>query len=600
MGDFVPKSRDSLSPELTNVLVQAKVPFVKGLFECDANQDQKSSSTIGHKFRDSLESLAETLDKGDALFVRCIKSNHAKVPNVVDRPIVIEQLTLGGVVAALEVRAAGLPDRLTYEDFCKEFGFMQLGEISPDAKDQCQQILRNFLPEREDLNHFKFGNTKIFMKSGILSFMRGCSNFKVNHCARRIQRRLWCTRVGKIDKAWKQLDESEAWAKERGIDGLKAVKEAFQLARDKCRPAYEAMQEAKKTHYDQNEVAMALESFSPTIKSLLTVSDKAAEVVAKYERRKAELETGLNVRLSEATTQTNDMLSKLKLIEDDAEECADVADRAEMEKCRGAIRTARAKIEKLQNDVFPGLKNQQSSSGGGKIDLETEPWKVPDPCPQVTELVKEANTMLQTAETECYAVLKVRREFNKALEDQMPLIDEHRQILESLREQGRDCVAEGLLDIADTITKSDRLNIVLEQIQAASKEPELFRTKAAEFVENVKIAQAAVEKGKEELQRRARERAERAALSDKLDELSEKVNHAKQHLIKEKEKLIGGDLPQDAADCLADIVPEVARLRSESSSPLEEWKPKVESAYKKGLEAVEVLESSCRRATKDQ
>merc|ERR1712137_609940 len=387
-------------------------------------------------------------------------------------------------------------------------------------------------------------------------------------------------------------DEAEAWAKERGIDGLKAVKEAFEAARAKCKPAYEALQEAKKTHNgDTAAVAMALESFSSSIRPLLSVSDQAAEVVTKYERRKAELETGLNVRLSEATTQTNDMLSKLKLIEDDAEECADVADQAEMEKCRGAIRTARAKIEKLQNDVFPGLKNQQSSSGGGgKIDLETEPWKVPDPCPQVTELVKEANTMLQTAETECYAVLKVRREFNKALEDQMPLIDEHRQILESLREQGRDCVAEGLLDIADTITKSDRLNIVLEQIQAASKEPELFRTKAAEFVENVKIAQAAVEKGKEELQRRARERAERAALSDKLDELSEKVDHAKKFLMKEREKLIGGDLPKDAAACMADIVPLVARLRSESASPLDEWKPKVEEAYTKGMEAVEVLE----------
>merc|ERR1712110_272918 len=153
-------------------------------------------------------------------------------------------------------------------------------------------------------------------------------------------------------------------------------------------------------------------------------------------------------------------------------------------------------------------------------------WKVPDPCPQVTGLVAEASNLLKTAETECYAVLRVRREFSKALEDQMPMIEEHRSILESLREQGRDCVAEGLLDIADKITKSDRLNIALEQIQAASKEPELFRTKAAEFVENVKVAQEAVEKGREELQRRAQERAERAALSDKLDELSEKVNHA--------------------------------------------------------------------------
>merc|ERR1712110_244433 len=93
-----------------------------------------------------------------------------------------------------------------------------------------------------------------------------------------------------------------------------------------------------------------------------------------------------------------------------------------------------------------------------------------------------------------------------------------------------------------------------------------------------------------ELQRRARERVERAALSDKLDELSDKVNHAKEYLLVEREKLIGGDLLQDAAECMADIVPEVARLRSESSLPLEEWKPKVEAAYTKGMEAVEVLE----------
>jgi len=530
-----------------------------------------------------------TLDKGDALFVRCIKSNHKKVPNVVDRPIVIEQLTLGGVVAALEVRAAGLPDRCSYEDFCKEFGFMQLGGMSSVPKEGCQQILRNFLPEREALNHFKFGNTKVFMKSGIMSFLRGCVSFKINQCARRIQRRLWNTKVGKIEKAWKQLDEVEAWAKECGIDGLKAVKDAIESARSKCRPAYEALQEAKKTHQDDSAaIGQALESFSRSIRPLLALADQVSEVVTKYERRKAELETGLNVRMSEATTETNDMLSKLEHIEDDADECADVADPAEMEKCRNAIQAARAKIEKLQKEAFPGLKQQENTSV--KIDLETEPWKVPDPCPQVTELLKEAHAMLETAETECYTVLRVRREFNKALEDQMPLIEEHRAILESLREQGRDCVAEGLLDIADTITKSDRLNIVLEQIQAASKEPDLFRTKAAEFVEQVKIAQEAVEKGKEELERKARERAERAALSDKLDELSEKVNHAKTFLMKEREKLIGGELPQDAADCMADILPEVARLRSESASPLEEWAPKVEAAYVRGMEAVEVLE----------
>merc|ERR1712007_232709 len=275
-------------------------------------------------------------------------------------------------------------------------------------------------------------------------------------------------------------------------------------------------------------------------------------------------------------------------IEDDAEECADVADKAEIETCRSAIREARAKIDKLQKEIFPQLK--QTGNSSSNVDLEMEPWDLPDPCPQMTGLVKEADSLFQAAEKTCYAVLRVRREFAKAMEDLMPSVEEHRQILESLRGPGHECVAEGLTDTSDAITKSDRLNIVLEQIQAASKEPELFRTKAAEFVENVKIAQAAVERGREELQRRARERAERTALSDKLDELTEKVDHAKKFLEKEREKLIGATLPRDAAECMADIGPLVARLRSESASPLEEWKPKVEEAYTKGMEAVEVLE----------
>jgi len=96
-----------------------------------------------------------------------------------------------------------LPDKQTYEDFCKEFGFINLGVMSSDPKKGCQQILCNFLPEKEALDHFNFGNTQVFMKRGVLSFLRGCGNFKINHCARRIQRRLWCAMVGEIDKAWK-------------------------------------------------------------------------------------------------------------------------------------------------------------------------------------------------------------------------------------------------------------------------------------------------------------------------------------------------------------------------------------------------------------
>merc|ERR1711945_81606 len=51
-----------------------------------------------------------------------------------------------------------------------------------------------------------------------------------------------------------------------------------------------------------------------------------------------------------------------------------------------------------------------------------------------------------------------------------------------------------------------------------------------------------------------------------------------------------GGMPGEAAKCMSEIVPQVARLRSEAGSPLEEWKQKVEAAYTKGIEDLEELE----------
>ena len=54
--------------------------MLRTFYECDANTNRTSASTVGHKYQNSLDSLAETLDKSDTVFVRCIKSRHAKAP----------------------------------------------------------------------------------------------------------------------------------------------------------------------------------------------------------------------------------------------------------------------------------------------------------------------------------------------------------------------------------------------------------------------------------------------------------------------------------------------------------------------------------------
>ena len=79
------KIRDSLPPELTKVPATSKGPCGEGLHEYDANTNCTSASTVGHKYQNSLDSLAETLDKSVAVFVWCIKSRHAKAPKCAGR-----------------------------------------------------------------------------------------------------------------------------------------------------------------------------------------------------------------------------------------------------------------------------------------------------------------------------------------------------------------------------------------------------------------------------------------------------------------------------------------------------------------------------------
>jgi len=269
---FIPKSRDSLVPEITSILADSTKTHVGAMFKGD--EDHASAATVGQKFREQLTELAETLDAGDSLFVRCIKSNMKKVSNQIDRQMVLEQLTRGGVVAALEMRAAGLPDRLEYSEFVTEFGLLKRGKEKVAAKEGCQTILRDLLGEKEAENAYKFGTTKVFMKSGILAWLRGASYFKKMMLARRIQRKLWFSRVHKITKAWEGLQGIETYAVSRGLENLKAVKKFLSDAKGMLEPVNTALEKAKEKHGKNYEaISGELAEFKSVIGKMLSIVD---------------------------------------------------------------------------------------------------------------------------------------------------------------------------------------------------------------------------------------------------------------------------------------------------------------------------------------
>ena len=79
------------------------------------------AKTIGAKFRQDLSSLMQSIRSTSTHYVRCIKSNHQKMPGVFDSKYVLDQLRTAGVFSAAEIRSRGFPCRKSHKAFRRHF-----------------------------------------------------------------------------------------------------------------------------------------------------------------------------------------------------------------------------------------------------------------------------------------------------------------------------------------------------------------------------------------------------------------------------------------------------------------------------------------------
>lgn len=83
---FLDKNRDMFSTDFKQLIVASANKFLKGLFsekELQIKSDSsRRSATLTMKFKESLESLLNTLQKCNPFFVRCIKPNDSQSSKV--------------------------------------------------------------------------------------------------------------------------------------------------------------------------------------------------------------------------------------------------------------------------------------------------------------------------------------------------------------------------------------------------------------------------------------------------------------------------------------------------------------------------------------
>ncbi|XP_019378232.1 PREDICTED: unconventional myosin-X-like [Gavialis gangeticus] len=171
---FLEKNRDTFRDDILNVLKDSRLDFIYDLFErvCSHSSDetlkmgtQRRRPTVSSQFRDSLHSLMATLNTSNPFFIRCIKPNMAKAPNLFDPDMVLNQLRYSGMLETVKIRRAGFPVRRPFQDFLGRYKMLVKNMCTLNhSKAMCADFLQTYDNTR---NEWQLGKTKVFLKEAL-------------------------------------------------------------------------------------------------------------------------------------------------------------------------------------------------------------------------------------------------------------------------------------------------------------------------------------------------------------------------------------------------------------------------------------------------
>ncbi|XP_065841115.1 myosin-VIIa-like [Oscarella lobularis] len=165
---FLEKNRDTFSADLFDVITDTKNDFLKEVFEGQramGTETRRKSPTLGAQFKKSLDLLMTTLNACQPFFVRCIKPNELKKPNIFDRALCVRQLRYSGVMETIRIRRAGYPIRHVFTEFIDRYRVLVSGmkshEHHPDVIEACRKLATKVIGKDAD---WQIGRTKVFLK----------------------------------------------------------------------------------------------------------------------------------------------------------------------------------------------------------------------------------------------------------------------------------------------------------------------------------------------------------------------------------------------------------------------------------------------------
>ncbi|ETO28708.1 class VII unconventional myosin [Reticulomyxa filosa] len=248
---FLDKNRDSLQADLIALLGKAQFKFIPILFPDAIDSSKTKKLSLGAQFQEQLSNLMTILHATQPHYIRCIKPNPDKMPNIFVGKLVLEQvcltifnikkkrkaawytynLTYSGVFEAVKIRKSGYPFRKDHKEFWKRYHVIDLTRKYPEnRKEACHMILSDMKLNGD----VQIGNSMVLYRANEHNAMELKRNLALNETVEFLQR------------VWRQSNASRLYIEMKRVKAL--ILDA--LAQRDLQALDDALVEAATVDYD--------------------------------------------------------------------------------------------------------------------------------------------------------------------------------------------------------------------------------------------------------------------------------------------------------------------------------------------------------------
>jgi myosin-5 len=220
---FLTKNQDTLPWDLVEcVVTKSTNPIIVLELSNEESRPEKAPTgrrrgsalvapTVWTKYRTQLVALMGNMEESQNRYIRCIKPNDKKLPNVMEHAITLEQLRSAGVISAVTMSRSAFPNRLEHKQvldrfepvwrlfWCKRSGISLPQKSKKQSKrdlykEDVEVLLSGALKPLEFKENEKFqsafavGKTRTYFVAGALEYLEALRFRGLELCAIVIQR----------------------------------------------------------------------------------------------------------------------------------------------------------------------------------------------------------------------------------------------------------------------------------------------------------------------------------------------------------------------------------------------------------------------------